>query len=694
MKGKYNQISNNRINFLIAIVFLFGLLIVYRLYDLQVMKYDLYMARAQGQHQIHNILEPERGEIFMEDHGMDGQVLSYPFATNKDFALLYAVPRDIEDAKKTADKLFDIFDRGKVKKEVDEYFKEQDEKELEFQLKSVAYLPDEQRFEEENRIKDDLLRLWQDSAWLKLRQEKKEAEIERRKEEYIDRYLKILSKKNDPYEPLSKKVGEEELKEVYAILLSGENNEISTSSLAMKDGRMFKRTGKEIGGEEELEPVSYPGISHIMKKYRYYPEEEMGAHILGFVSLESEDKKGKYGLEGFFNNELSGSRGEVKSEMGAKKDIIIVNDRQYSEPKDGSDLMLTIDRPIQFTACKELKESMDKFQADSGTVLIMEPFTGAILALCSYPSYDPNDYGEVEEINVFNNPIIFEQYEPGSVFKTLTMAAAMNEGKISPSTIYEDKGSIMIQGWDKPIRNSDFSSKGAHGWVDMNYALSHSLNTGSIFAMKQIGAEIFSDYVVDFGFGQKTGIELETEVPGDIRNLKRKKIRPAEAATASYGQGITVTPLQLVSAYAAIANDGILMKPYIVKEIVYDDGARFKTRPVQIRRVVSERTANLTLGMLANVVEGGHAKLAGVEGYYVGGKTGTAEVASKKEKGYSEDETIHNFVGLAPINDPRFVMLTKLNNPKVDGYSASTAAPLFGEIAEFILNYYQVPKER
>ncbi|MBD3247774.1 hypothetical protein GF382_00605, partial [Candidatus Falkowbacteria bacterium] len=186
----------------------------------------------------------------------------------------------------------------------------------------------------------------------------------------------------------------------------------------------------------------------------------------------------------------------------------------------------------------------------------------------------------------------------------------------------------------------------------------------------------------------------ETESPGNIDSLLRNRIRPVEAATASFGQGITVTPLQMITAYAAIANDGIMMKPYIVKEIVHDDGSKFETRPIQIRRVVSERAAAITLGMMANVVEGGHAKLAAVDGYYVGGKTGTAQVASEDEKGYSEKDTIHNFIGLAPVNDPKFVMLVKLNKPKIDGYSASTAAPLFGEIAEFILNYYKIPKER
>ena len=694
MRDKRNILSNSRINFLIAIVFLFGLLSIYRLYELQILKYDFYIVKAEGQHQVYNVLEPERGEIFMEERTVNGELALYPFATNKDFAHLYAIPADIGDPRALALKFFLIFDYNKVKREVDEYFKERDEAELEFQLNSVSLLPKELRIKEELRIKDNLLKLWQDSTWLEARQIEKEKEIDRRKGEYVDKYFRLFSKKNDPYESIRRKVSEEELLEIYAVLLSDDERQVSSSSLAMDEGLIYRRAELEKDPENKPESISIEGISYIIKKYRYYPESEVGAHLSGFVSLMDEEQRGSYGLEGFFDNELFGKFGEMRSERGASRGVIIVNDREYTKPENGSDLSLSINHSIQFAACQKLSASIEKHEADSGTVLIMDPRTGAILAMCSYPSYDPNNYNRVENIEIFNNPAIFEQYEPGSVFKTITMAAAIDSGKVSPSTIYEDKGSIMIEGWDKPIRNSDIESAGSHGWVDMSYTLTHSLNTGSIFAMEQVGAERFADYVVDFGLGQKTGIELETESPGNIDSLLRKRIRPVEAATASFGQGITVTALQMVSAYSAIANYGILMKPYVVKEIVASDGTRSETRPVEVRRVISEKAADIILSMLANVVEGGHASLAKVSGYYVGGKTGTAQVASKDELGYSEDERIHTFIGLAPVSDPRFVMLVKLNNSKTQVYSSMTAAPLFGEIAEFILSYYEIPKER
>ena len=354
---------------------------------------------------------------------------------------------------------------------------------------------------------------------------------------------------------------------------------------------------------------------------------------------------------------------------------------------------MTIDRTIQFAACSKLKESAERHGADSGTVIIMRPQTGEILAMCSYPSYDPNNYREVENSEVYNNQAIFGQYEPGSVFKTITMAAALDTGAITPKTIYEDKGSVMIEGWRKPIKNSDFSTHGAWGWVDMNSVLENSLNTGVIFAMEKVGDKRFTQYVRDFGFGEKEGIELETEASGNISNLLRKIIRPVDAAVASFGQGITVTPLQMINSYAAIANGGKLMKPYLVAEMISSDGTKYTTQPRELKRVISEKTALLLSGMLVNVVDGGHAKHAGVDGYYVAGKTGTAQVADRVNKGYGE-KTIHTFVGFSPAEEPEFVMLVRLDDPKDVYYSASSAAPLFGDIAEFILNYLQIPKER
>jgi len=652
-RRKQDYEYNNRINIIIAIIFLLALSIVYRLYFLQVANYDYYIAMASDQHQIFSKLNPNRGKIFIKNGTEEGSEV-YPIASNKELALVYAVPKDIKDPYQTADKLYKIFFKEDVEKEIDEFFEEKNRIDISEALSDLAFLNENELLDKKNEIIERQKLLMQDEEYREFVEVKREAEINLKKEKIINDLRERLSRDNDPYEPIKDLIDEEKLAEL------------------------------------ELENIE--GVSYIMKMSRYYTED-MASHISGFVGFSGDKRKGLYGLEGFFDEELSGMSGIIRAERDATGKPIIVNNMDYSKAINGSDLYLTIDKTIQYTACKMLEESVLRHGADGGTVIIMKPSTGEIISMCSFPDYNPNLYSEVEDSNVYNNPAIFDQYEPGSVFKAITMAASMEEGAITPKTIFNDKGSVMIEGWPKPIKNSDFETHGGHGWVDMTTVLSKSLNTGTIFAMEKMGYDKFSKYVRNFGFGEKTGIELETEAPGNIYNLNRKKSRPVEIAVASFGQGISVTPLQMVNSFSAIANGGKLMKPYLVKEIVAPDGTRNITNPKEIRRVISEKTATLLTGMLVQVVEGGHAKHASVDGYYVAGKTGTAQVADRKKKGYG-DKTIHTFVGFSPVENPQFVMLVKLDDPKDVMYSASSAAPLFGDIAEFILNHWQVTKEK
>lgn len=632
-RGKKNKKNkSNRLNLILAIVFLSGSFIIYRLFDLQVMKNELYAALASGQHQVYSKLIPERGGIFMHDISPDGGKTEFPLAINKEFAHIYAVPRLIKNPEKTAEELYRIFDEKETEEEVEEML---DEDEYFAPLQS------------ENIDLSDYKEL------IEFREIKKELEMEKRKNETVEKYRLILMKKDDPYEPIEKKADEEQLEKVLGLKTEG--------------------------------------LSYFREKYRYYPNGSIGSHFLGFTGMSGE-KKGNYGLEGFFDEELTGKKGSLRTERSAEGDLIIVNDREFNKAIDGASLYLTINRSIQFEVCRRLEEKAGLYDIDGGSIIVMNPNSGAIMAMCSWPAYDPNRYNEVEESSIYNNPAIFSAYEPGSIFKAITMGAGLDAGAVSPHTIYQDRGFVYIEGWNKPIKNSDYASKGGHGTVDMITVLEESLNTGSIFVMQRTGAEKFARYVKNFGFGEKTGIELETEGLTNIDNLLRKRIRPVEAATASFGQGITATPLQMIAAYAAIANYGILMKPYLVEKIVFPDGKEQITNPQEIRRVISDKAAILLSGMMVNVVDGGHALRAGVKGYYVAGKTGTAQVADKG--GYSDTETIHTFVGFAPVERPKFVMLVKLDNPKGVEFSASSAAPLFGELAEFILNYFKVPKER
>lgn len=676
-KYKKNKQNNIRINLLTAVVFLLGGIVLYRLYDLQVNKYDFYNTMATNQHNVSSQLNSERGEIFMKNKFDE----LYPFAVNKKFALVYAIPKSIKSkynrSKAVEDivkKLYLAFDQENVEKEVDDLLKQQETKKIKTELTFSSNL-----LKTEGEIKKDE-NLKFDKEYQEFIKIKKEKEIELRKEKIIEKYSNIFNKKNDPYEPIKKKVDENSLKKLYSILLSNENEQINPEDLIFSNEKVFKKN-------DQKHPVIFDEISYTMEAYRYYPENNIGSHVLGFISNE----KGEYGLEGFFNKELSGKSGFIKTEQSAKRNIII-NDEEYVKPEDGSDLILTINSSIQFIVCQELNKSIKQHKADGGTVIVMEPFTGAIVAMCSWPDFNPNNYENVQDAQVYNNPAIFAQYEPGSVFKAITMAAALNEEKITPQTIYEDKGMVMINGWPKPIRNSDYETYGKHGKVNMNTVLEKSLNTGAIFAMQSISSKIFADYVKKFGFGEKTNIELETESFGNINNLITKYIKPIDAVTASFGQGISATPLQLITAYAVIANGGILVKPYIVEKIIYKNGAQDIFKPQQKRRVISKKTSIILSGMLTNVIENGHTKKAKVKDYYVAGKTGTAQVAFLKKRGYS-NETIHTFIGFAPVDDPKFVMLVKLDNPKDAKYAESSSAPLFSKIAEFILNYYQVPKD-
>ncbi len=456
-----------------------------------------------------------------------------------------------------------------------------------------------------------------------------------------------LARSGDPYEPLKKKVSDEEA--------------------------------------EKIKELRLQGVGERRESVRTYPEGRFGGHILGFLGEDENGKKGRYGLEGYFDAELAGIAAHLGVDSGWKS--LLSAGRKPVFARDGSDLVLTVDRTIQFVACEKLKNAVESHSADGGTVIIMEPDTGAILAMCSVPDYDPNVYGEVADVSVFNNPAIFFQYEPGSVFKPVTIASAIDAGKVTPETTYNDTGSVKI-GRDE-IKNSD---EKAHGTQSMVQVLENSLNTGAVFAMKQLGAGDFRSYVKSFGFGEQTGIELMTEVSGDISSLsKRGEIYPA---TASFGQGLAVTPLQITRAFAAIANGGKLMRPYIVDEIKRSDGTTIKSEPKEIRRVISPRASALTASMLVSVVENGHGKRAGVPGYYVAGKTGTAQVPRSDGKGYEKDVTIGSFVGFAPLHNPKFVMLVRIDHPRDVQWAESTAAPLFGSIAKFLLQYMNVPPDR
>jgi cell division protein FtsI/penicillin-binding protein 2 len=465
------------------------------------------------------------------------------------------------------------------------------------------------------------------------------------KEKEFEPLVKKLSRSNDIYEPLIHKLDEDKKK--------------------------------------SLTEAKITGLYFSEETWRYYPEQNAFSHLTGFVGYSGDELKGRYGLEGYFEKELAGTAGEYVFEKDAFGNLIPIADRSKSDVKDGSDIVLTIDRSIQFTACKSLKNWVQKAAGASGSVIIVDPNSGAILAMCNYPDYNPNEYNKVEDIGIYVNQAISTPYEPGSVFKAITMAIGLDMGKVEPLTTYNDTGVEKIAGFE--IKNSD---KKAHGIQTMTQVLEASLNTGVIYVSRLLGIDVFRNYVKNFGFGQSTNIPLAQENPADISSIKRDS--EIFMATASFGQGITATPLQMVMAFSAIANGGNLLKPFLVEKIVQADGQTNVFKSEVVRNVIKPQTAAELSAMLASVVKYGHAKKAAVDGYFIAGKTGTAQVAGKYG-GYEPGKTIHTFIGFAPVDKPKFVMLTKVDFPQNAAWAESSAAPMFGEIAQYLLNYLKVP---
>lgn len=441
--------------------------------------------------------------------------------------------------------------------------------------------------------------------------------------------------------------------------------------------------------EEKIRNLKLKGIHLSDETLRYYPAGELASHVLGFVGWRDNDFGGRYGSELSFEEKLKGQEGSLFQNRDTSGKWITTSQKEIVYAKNGDNLVLTIDHIIQYETEKILKSAIEKNQADRGTIIVMEPETGRILAMASYPNFNPNSYGEAENMEVFRNLAISDSYEPGSVFKPFTIASAIDDGKINPDTTYVDTGAITEAGYT--IRNSDLKSNGVQ---TMTQVLEKSLNTGVIFAEKMLGNKNFSDYMKRFGFGEPTGIDLFGESAGNVNNLKNLKSN-IQFFTIAFGQGISVTPIQLVSGYNAIANGGMLMKPQIVEKLNHADGTEEEIMPQSIRRVISTQTAYLVSRMLRSVVVNGHGKRADVPGYLVGGKTGTAQVAKKDSAGYEKGKNIGSFAGFAPIDNPKFTVLVRVDNPKVVEWAESSAAPAFGELMKFLLEYKNIePTEK
>jgi cell division protein FtsI/penicillin-binding protein 2 len=435
----------------------------------------------------------------------------------------------------------------------------------------------------------------------------------------------------------------------------------------------------EIG--EKVKALNLAGVSVSNEYIRSYPEGSLAASLLGFVNAEG---NGQYGVEGYYNNQLQGFASDQKATRDGFGNVYL-NDSSGGQNK-GANIVLTIDRDVQATVEQMLADSMKKFSAKSASVIIVDPKTGGIIAMANNPTFDPNKFNEVksEEQNLFQNPCITRAFEPGSVMKTITIAAAIDSGKMAADYENTYAASVSVDGYD--IHTAENKAFGHESVTDV---LVNSDNVGMVDIGNKLGRELFSDYLSRFGFSDKTGVDLEGESTGQLPSIQNW--RAINTATIAFGQGVTSTPLQMTMAYSVIANKGNYMQPYLVDKIELANGQMEQIQPKQIRNVISEKVASDVTEMLVQVVVRGHGKKAGVAGYNVAGKTGTAQIADPEGKGYLEGKNNGSFAGFAPAEDPKFAMFVTLEEPQGVEFAESSAAPLWGQIASYLLkNHFHI----
>lgn len=432
---------------------------------------------------------------------------------------------------------------------------------------------------------------------------------------------------------------------------------------------------------KDIEKLGITGVLVIPEHVRFYPENELASHVLGFVDFEAE---GRYGVEAFYNDELKGAAGAVLAEKDNKGRFISI--ARSREARDGSDLYLTIDSNVQFMVEQALKEGIEKFAADAGQIIVIDPKTGALLALAAWPEYDPNTFNELkpEDQKVFLNPAISTVYEPGSIVKPIVVAGGLDAGKISPETEGTFSNVVVVQGYE--IHTAQDKSFGKE---NVTQCLENSDNVCLVYLANLIGNEVMHANFKRFGIGEKAGVDVSGETTGSLLDLKQW--RDIHRATTAFGQGVSMTPLQLARAYATLGNGGKLMRPYLVEKFVRPDGTEVKLEPKEVGQPIKPETAHLVTQMLISVVENGHGKKAKVSGFKVAGKTGTAQIPNPSGAGYLENAHIGSFGGFFPADDPKFAMLVKFDRPKNVEFAESSAAPTFGKLANQILRYYQVP---
>ncbi len=703
-----------------------------RLFNLQVLQHDEYEAIARAQHEKRSILTARRGKILVKKNRYSEDLM--PIATNHTLKMLFVDP------------LLLVYPNFGSKDEVKAQERGNPQLVAEMiaplllnahceELDSCPLENDPQKLSEQERV---IIRAYQQelSAIFSETERRRivlNTDVDPLRQETIRALnlpgIKIANNMiiADPVQISNP----EQVAQDLAPLVGSTSVELTP--LLEKRKRRYVEISRKISpkiSEKILELKYNPefkklfrGVQLTDEYWRYYPEKNLAAQTIGFLDRNG---SGQYGIEGRFDDILKGIEGEISGATTTSGQQILKQGSGFRRAQDGSDIVLSIDRVIQNAVEKIIETDTRKFDADAIQAIVIEPKTGRILAMAHSPTFDPNNFGEVfstfkipaeqealdredEKFNqriptidsdngelfryfniwgprVFRNKIVLDEYEPGSVIKSFTMAAALNSDEVTPQTKYDDEGPVEVD--EFLIRNSDEEYNGPTTMIEV---INRSLNTGIAFIARKMGSQMLYEYLKRFGFGQFTDIQIDGEAKGRMEFWQDWE--ESELVTRGFGQGFTASPLQVAMAYGALANGGYLMKPLLVEKIISPDGKEENFEPERIHRVISETTYQTIKAMLLNSVENGVARGAGVRGHSVMGKTGTSQTYRNGKALTGLGTTIASFAGFGPYEDPQFVILVKIDYPKVSQWGSETAAGTFRRIATFLFDYYQIPPE-
>lgn len=483
----------------------------------------------------------------------------------------------------------------------------------------------------------------------------------------------------------------EEESDVYNILASYfEIDEEEFLSRTAKTDDPYEEIAHRVPKETafKIRDASITGLNIYKDRWRFYPGDSLASHALGFVAFDEDTLKGVYGIERYYNDILSRESGDTHvnffAEVFANLNKTLFNSSAVRE----GDIVTGLEPSVQLFLDRKLEEIQETWDSKLTAGIIMNPNNGEIYALGVYPTFDLNNFKEEENVSIFNNPLVENVYEMGSIVKPLTMAAGLDSESVTAETTYYDAGFLELDGFT--IGN--FDGKG-RGYVDMQEVLNQSLNTGVSFVVEEMGTDVFGNYMKQYGIGEETGIDLPNESAGLIDNLDSP--RQIEYATASFGQGIAMTPIATVRALATLANGGVLVTPHIATKIKYKNGLSKKVSFNDGERVLKPETAEEITQMLVKVVD--EALLGGTvkqENYSIAAKTGTAQIAKVDERGYYDDRFLHSFFGYFPAYNPEFLVFLFTVEPKEVRYASQTLTHPFIDTVKFLTNYYEVPPDR